>query len=240
MAYTGLARLGYLLYIVHCLFCGRVSASKPESTSQECRNPSSSYPLGYHRHEGNDCPAPVTDKVGRDPRDWAPWTHRPYCAGTDYCVYTNSLFHGGVSFIATPERAALSLATLQPMLMNRLITEPGNASLPPPFEMRDMPGKGKGLVATRSLARGETIMIDYPRFIADTQFPQRTQRAKGQQLLQRGAEQLADPGSVWNLARSSKSNESHPVEDVLRTNSFAATIDDKEFMGLFPRVAVST
>lgn len=168
MAYTGLARLAYLLYIAHCLLAGRASASKPESTSQDCRNPSSSYPLGYHRHDGNDCPAPVTDKVGPDPRDWAPWTHRPYCAGTDYCVYTNSLFHGGVSFIATPERAALSLATLQPMLLNRLLTEPNNASLPPPFEMRDMPGRGKGLVATRRLTAGETIMIDYPRFIADT------------------------------------------------------------------------
>ncbi|TLS25702.1 hypothetical protein PpBr36_07286 [Pyricularia pennisetigena] len=54
------------------------------------------------------CPRPVGRGAAEHhgPRDWAPWTHAPYCvANASYCVLTNAAFqHGsGFSIVATPE-----------------------------------------------------------------------------------------------------------------------------------------
>ncbi|KAH8881337.1 SET domain-containing protein [Thozetella sp. PMI_491] len=197
----------------------------------ECRSPLAGLILQPKRV----CTLAINEKVGSEPRRWAPWTHQPYCAGTDYCVYTNALFHGGVSFIATPERAAATFATLEPMLHG---APPGAAPVntSTPFDVRDIPGKGKGLIASRRIAKGELLLVDYPRFIADTHFPLRTKRERGRQLLQRAADQVADPEQLLNLARSGAEG-AHAIEDVMRTNSFSVTIDDKFFMGMFPNIA---
>lgn len=65
-------------------------------------------------HDTTACPLPIDESVGPSPRAWAPWTHQPFCAGTKYCVFTNSAFAGGhgISIIATPEAAAGQLADI--------------------------------------------------------------------------------------------------------------------------------
>ncbi|KAL1835281.1 hypothetical protein VTK73DRAFT_5839 [Phialemonium thermophilum] len=51
--------------------------------------------LLHHHHlpSGHGCPLAIDHRVGPDPSRWAPWTHRPFCAGgTRYCVFTDSSF----------------------------------------------------------------------------------------------------------------------------------------------------
>ncbi len=58
------------------------------------------------------CLLPLDEFVGPDPRSWDPWTHRPYCAGSRFCVYTNAMLprRDGISIITTPEIAASSMS----------------------------------------------------------------------------------------------------------------------------------
>ncbi|KAL2185627.1 hypothetical protein L209DRAFT_454040 [Thermothelomyces heterothallicus CBS 203.75] len=179
---------------------------------------------------------------------WAPWTSRPYCAdNTSYCVFTNSHFQGpnrGVSVIdvrpSGSDNHAASAVTSIAEFLSSLAASPGpRADEPPsPFEVRDIPRKGKGLVATRKIPRGHTFMVDYAAIVADAQLPRRVRRAQGLQLLKEAVERLPGADEVLGLARSSSDPDNVPVvEDVIRTNSFTVEIAGKDYMALFPRIA---
>src|SRR5262245_18771067 len=88
------------------------------------------------------CPRLIAEDVGhlgRQPRDWAPWTHRPYCADTAYCVFTNSMFQGnhGISIITTPKTAANSLHQIETSFRVPFASPP-YPSDGPPYEVRDV------------------------------------------------------------------------------------------------------
>jgi hypothetical protein len=179
---------------------------------------------------------------------WDPWTHRPYCVDStvnaNYCVFTNSNYHGrGVSIIdVQPADAdnATSAVSVARLLSSVPPSPEATQEKLPPYEVRDLPGKGKGLIATRKIPRGQVFMFDYAAVIADTQFPSRVKREQGRQLLEKAAERLAGAEEVYALARSSLDPENVPVaEDVMKTNSFSVSIGGKDYMALFPKIAVS-
>ena len=204
--------------------------------SEQCGWPSTST-LKHHDHR--TCALAMDDKVGLDPSSWSPWTHRPYCADTRYCVFTNSMFRGnhGVSIITTSEIAAGSPDLLAKLSTGR-IASPAPDPPEAPYTMRDIPGKGKGLFATRRIARGEVFMEDYPSVLADAEFPGKVRRDQGQLLLQRAIGQLAQADEVLALARSSTTG-APAQEDVMRTNTFAITVGQRTRMALFPKISVS-
>jgi hypothetical protein len=100
-----------------------------------------------------------------------------------------------------------------------------------------MPGKGKGVVASQKITKGSAFMVDYASIIAAVEFPEKMPRFQGHMLLERAVEQLPDPQRVLSLARS-KSSTTALVEDVMRTNSFSITLNEKPWMGLFPQISV--
>lgn len=201
------------------------------------------FPDHFGDHDHQACLLAIDEKAGPDPSHWAPWTHRPYCADTRYCVYTNSVFQGnhGVSIITTPEIAANSPALIAQLSAigdlglgdgRHVVTEK------PPYVVRDIPGKGKGVIATRRIGRGEVFMVDYPSVLADVEFPGRVRHDEGVLLLQRAMDQLADSQEVLSLARSSRSGAAVP-EDVMRTNTFGITVAERSRLALFPKISVS-
>ncbi len=185
---------------------------------------------------------------------------------TKYCLYTNSVHgHKGVSLITTPETAANAVEMLDDFNQDFLrplgshvnvprnsssradgagagdavsgsgyyMGEGGNRS----YEVTDIPGKGKGLVATRRISRSEVIMIDFASLVVDVAFPGAVRRLDGYELLDEAVQQLADPERVLKLVRKRE----HPpnvAEDVLRTNSFHFELDEKPHMALFADIAV--
>jgi len=176
---------------------------------------------------------------GLQPEDWAPWTHQPYCANTSYCVFTNSLFQGdhGVSIITTPVNVAKTVHLLESSFtqpFRRLKFEDRDK----PYVVKDLPGKGKGVVATRKMKKGEKFMIDYASIIADVAFPSNVKQIEGQRLLERAVSDLPRREAVIQLARSRKGNE-RVVEDLLRTNSFGLKLNEMPVMVLFPEISVS-
>jgi hypothetical protein len=215
--------------------------------------------INQQRLFGTDClpgplqldlyPTCVTATGKDDDPPWAPWTYRPYCAdNTNYCVFTNTKFQGGhrgVSVIDVPpsgtENATSAVASIAKLLSSLPPPAPESVdTTSPPYELRDIPGKGKGLVATRKIKRGQVFMVDYAAVVADTKLPGRVRQAQGRKLLTEAIERLPGADEVLSLARSSPDPDNVPAgEDVMTTNSFGVEIDGKGYMALFPKIAVS-
>ena len=184
------------------------------------------------------CSSTLIEDFGTEPRDWHPWTHRPYCAGTPYCVFTNAHLHGdrGVSIITTPKSAASTLHSLETVFTRPLQQIPPGTE-GPAYEVRDIPGKGMGVVAIRPVRKGEKIMVDYAGIIADTAFPEKLKMADGRKLLEAAVDQLPRREAILSLAQNTNTT-TRVVEDLLRTNSFGGDVDGRSTMKLFPEISV--
>ncbi|KAK3386186.1 hypothetical protein B0H63DRAFT_434062 [Podospora didyma] len=195
--------------------------------------------------------------AGNNPESWAPWTHRPHCVSaeeSDWCVYTNAAVpHNGhgISIITTPERAAESLSLFEhdieflshpPTSRAHNVTAEKLEGPNRPFEVRDIPGKGKGAVASRRIEKGRVILVDHAAFLATDEYPADMLREEVQELLRQGIEQLRDPEKVYGLARKGSPREDDELfsaeEDLLFTNSFAVTVGEESYMALFADLAV--
>ncbi|KAK1754443.1 SET domain-containing protein 5 [Echria macrotheca] len=186
------------------------------------------------------------------PSEFRPWTHRPICPDeTPYCVHTDASFHDrGLSVIAIPYSKAKSLNETTPirsieilLASNALGEATPELSVEPedkPYEIRDIPGKGKGMVAVTKIPRGTVLMVEYVAVLADMVFPTRVKRSLGREMLRRAMDRLGDEQRdlILGLARSSSTPGSVPAaEDIMRTNSFTISVAGKSQMGLFPRIA---
>ncbi|KAI1454593.1 SET domain-containing protein [Annulohypoxylon moriforme] len=188
------------------------------------------------------CPQPVDGNTVHQPIDWSPWTHLPQCihaggpTAAEYCVFTNSRHgNGGISIITTPETAADSIEILNDSGHTHTKSFTDNDA-DAAFEVIDVPGKGKGVIAKRRINRAEAIMADWASLIVDLNFPTSVKRAQGYRLLHLAIDQLSNPDLVLQLARSS-SFSADIVEDVLRTNAFSYTLAGDSHMALYPKVS---
>jgi hypothetical protein len=168
----------------------------------------------------------------------SPWSHDPTCAQgrqRSYCAYTTSETRGGhaLSVIASPVAAdAISAAFLA--LGNEHQSVDGG------LEVQAFPGKGKGLITTKALKKGERILFETARIIASSNFPTQVTRAQGQALFDAALDQLPEPDRNLVLALDQSLGGSE-VEDIMKTNAFACQLADGNvddaYMCLFPAVA---
>ncbi|OAA59818.1 SET domain protein [Niveomyces insectorum RCEF 264] len=121
-------------------------------------------PAPLQRHGQYGCPAVLDDRraAAVGPGRWSPWTYAPVCANASdgrqqYCAYTNSR-HGihGMSVVTTPEAAAGGLDVLDEIMPQ--IRGGGDGGGDAAYEIADIPGKGKGVRATRRIAPYEAFM----------------------------------------------------------------------------------
>lgn len=161
--------------------------------------------------------------------------HVPNSPSTKYCVFSNARHgNGGVSIITTPEIAATEIEILNDSGDTHFRTV--NSSAGPAWKVVDIPGKGKGIVASRFIKRSEAIMVDWASLVVHLDFPTSVKRLQGYRHLHRAVDQLSDPDRVLELARSSTfSNDI--VEDVLRTNAFSYPLAGESHMALYPDVS---
>lgn len=164
---------------------------------------------------------------------------------TKFCVYTNAhAGDGGMSIITTPEHAASSLHLVEDPSLHLPSSRSSssssrlhNASTTPAYKVVDVPGKGKGVLATRRIRRFEPFMLERAALATDNLFASLVERHAGYRLLREAVGRLADPDRVLSLARSNP-HAGDAVENVLRTNSFAGELDGAPHMVLFPLIAV--
>ncbi|KAF6795335.1 hypothetical protein CSOJ01_13492 [Colletotrichum sojae] len=183
----------------------------------------------------------------RGPSDWQPWTHRPVCTSPKtqprYCAFVKHSFRSdsGILILTSPEVAAGDQSLIEDF--DPTWVEHGRPFVPlspASFEVVDIPGKGFGAVANATIRAGEFIMREHPRILqVVSPEPERdvaVDRGEIVWVLEEGFVRLpgADQVEVFGLA---KSTGGHPLEDVIRTNTFGVKFNDVDHYGLFPGVA---
>ncbi|KAI1855795.1 hypothetical protein JX265_012240 [Neoarthrinium moseri] len=195
------------------------------------------------------CPIPVDDATSKRTGNHSPWAYPPRCVkpanrpkkGPKYCVYNFEDFRGGegLSIIATPEIAvevidALDDATVSPKLRSHpsSLLFPG-AERVAPFEIEDVPNKGKGVIATEDFKQWQTVMVDFPAVIAPMDLFEAVSPEQGRHLIQNAIERLpvAKKAAILSLAAGS---EGGMVQGILNTNSFGINFEQNQYIALFP------
>ncbi|KAK4238620.1 mannose-6-phosphate isomerase [Achaetomium macrosporum] len=219
-----------------------LSLSSPTPGPSQCALPAPKPPFHTPFTEITT-PTCLDSHIPSHPSAWHPWTHKPHCipaSDTPWCVFTDAAH--GLSMITTPDEAAGALHPQTHLFFGddaddgalfsfsapekmKLLKQRGR-----PYEVRDIPGKGKGAVATQRIGRGEVVLVDTVSVLAAVEYPADVLREEVQELLRVAAERLGEPGRVMGLAKQG-------MEDVMLTNSFGVTLGGKEYMGLFADLA---
>lgn len=197
---------------------------------------------------GHVCPLPVDDATAADAGSWSPWSAHPTCAypldesSSKYCLYTYTSFHGGgdISIITTPEIAAEATALLEdPDPQWYRWNEPVAPAYgqDEPYELREIPGKGIGVVATRKIQRGEVILSDAAAVITMLSPPRGILPVHKKVLAQKAYDQLGE--ETRRLITALSGGERGGVEGIFNDNMFTIALAGWEkHRGLFPKVSV--
>ncbi|KAK3680889.1 hypothetical protein B0T22DRAFT_474324 [Podospora appendiculata] len=195
-----------------------------------------------------------------EPSRWAPWTHRPFCADKNnkHCVFTSAPSHfntrhldpdTGVSIIADPYTALKSFT----IFIHPSHLSPTNASTAvnsesetgPPYEIRAIPGKGKGLVATRDIAKGQVIMADTAAVIVDGAVERRATPEDFEALMRRAVEQVPRVEQILALStnptttttKSTTAGADSLHVDIFRNNAYGIVVGERSYSVMYPGVA---
>jgi hypothetical protein len=170
-----------------------------------------------------------------------PWTFWPECFSVEdseepYCVFSDQTFASGRGiFIVTTKTLAYAMRE-KAAFVDPQVLEAVNQHDFPPFIQHDFPGKGRGLLANKTLQRGSVIFASTPLLITDPDLhdlnnPERLA------LLHRGVDTLpADSQTLfWKLMGHTDAD---AVDDRITTNNFEVSIDGISQSALFPEIAM--
>ncbi|KAK4229186.1 SET domain-containing protein 5, partial [Podospora fimiseda] len=228
--------LTYMLFFPFPSLASQCPSSPPRSLIQHYLYP--------NLLRTSTCPLPIAPDLDGEffppltPLTHSPWSSPPQCEASSspdipyYCLYSNSRHnHLGISIITTPEVAADSISILDSVLPRTTTHNPG-------FKVVDIPGKGKGVVATRRIKKYEEIMVDYATMILDLHFTVDVDVWRGYRLMGKAVDNLSEQGKR-NLMGLGRSNEQarDEVEDVLRTNAFSTELGGRQHMAVYTVVS---
>lgn len=104
----------------------------------------------------------------------------------------------------------------------------------PAYVIKDIPGRGKGLVAKRPIRKWEVVLVDFPAMLTHVDVFDSVDSETRGDLLEQAVQQLPNhqQDEVLSLARSTGGE---PIEDILKTNIFGVELDlEIPHSGLFP------
>lgn len=108
----------------------------------------------------------------------------------------------------------------------------------PSYQIRDVPGKGKGIVATRRIRRGEIILIDVPAVLMSIAFLANTKPHHRRRLIKQAIGRLPDE-TQREIYALSRGKERHEMDAILGTNTNTVGLaDGYPHVGLFLKLAV--
>jgi hypothetical protein len=170
-----------------------------------------------------------------------PWTFWPECFSNEnttnpYCVFSHQEFANGRGiFIVTTSEKAYELLK-KPAFSDPDILERINQHANPPFVQHEFPGKGRGLVANKTLNRGDQIFASTPLLISN---PDAYELVNEERLAlsHRGVETLPEKSQelFWALLDHFKGD---PVDDRINTNAFEVEINNHMQHAVFPEIAM--
>ncbi|KAF9873550.1 het domain protein [Colletotrichum karsti] len=167
------------------------------------------------------------------------WTGPHGCAG-NYCLFANRGYAGGrgVVIISTPENVQ-KLKKMEEGLDMQSEKDPSSSN--PPFRITEVEGKGLGMIANKSLARGDTVMLKTAVLIAHRAFIEHTPPEEQRPLLDAVAGHLPSSTRETFLGQMGHFG-GHKVTDIMQTNSFQMDLGggaqgDGHHYGNFPEVS---
>ncbi|KAF2273065.1 SET domain-containing protein [Westerdykella ornata] len=210
---------------------------------------------GYHPRQPQGQQQQPQKPLSSNPH--LPWTHAPICThshslnslSTKYCVYTSqTAFINGISILTTPSLAALAAEHLDEEPLSIFFTPDQFdewSSQPRPWEIVDIPGKDKGVVATRKIRKYETFMVDQAAVMVDLEMEKGVGLKEGMRLLKVAVDRLKRPEVVREMSgrhagalkEGEVAVEGRVEEDVMMTNAFGTSLGEGSFRGLFPLVS---
>jgi hypothetical protein len=170
-----------------------------------------------------------------------PWTFWPECFSVEdqeepYCVFSHQGFARGRGiFILTTKPFAYAMLE-KPAFTNPKVLDRVNEYESPPFVQHEFPGKGRGLVANKTLQRGDKIFSSTPILVTDLDSYDLV-NSERLALLYRGVDTLPAESQkrFWELMGHFNGD---PVEDRINTNNFDVNIDGVGQQALFPEIAM--
>ncbi|KAG6367434.1 hypothetical protein INS49_001623 [Diaporthe citri] len=196
----------------------------------------------------------LDSQLWSEPKDWSPWTHRPYCQGA-WCVHTQALVPSGQGISIITHHSEEQEATEILATLSHDFDEPGCAigvggrgpnsdddkirDKDRLYEVKESKGKGMGVFATRKIPRGTIIMIDRPIMLKleqniNVDVLSETQRSH---LFDQAATQLSDPDQLLSLAQHDGFTGSQ-AENAANYNSFQIDLGNGTYSAVFPRVSL--
>jgi hypothetical protein len=184
------------------------------------------------------------------------WTHTDPCVkssktGEEHCVFGDANFADGrgIAFVTTAERAAYMAA--HPAFTTPDVTKGINQDLirttPAKYEVREVPGKGMGVIAKDYIRRGELIMANTASLMMDYRMFEEVSNADYQMLQAYAVDSLpaAHREAILGLSTQNAVNLTYRarVEQLASTNAFdieSSTTDDEQESGfyvVFPEIA---
>jgi hypothetical protein len=108
------------------------------------------------------------------------------------------------------------------------------------YEIKNIPGRGKGVVATRRIRKRELVTVDFPVFVVRLDFINGDSYTGRQRrvMMETGLNQLPaeQKKAIMGLARSTGGE---PMIDILRTNGFGVEIEGVQHLALLIDGSVS-
>ncbi|KAH7066402.1 hypothetical protein BKA63DRAFT_585461 [Paraphoma chrysanthemicola] len=194
------------------------------------------------------------------PSPHAPWSHPPHCTtsqhlthlGQKFCIYTsNTTGPYGLSLILKPRDAVRATEYLGANPLESFLTRRQAEEMylggKQPWEVVDMPGKDKGVVATRRIRRFETFMVDQAAVVVDMDLEKAVRKGESNAMLKLAVERLRAPSVIRDM--SAKHNdgkdeedemdaeEGRLEEDIMKTNAFGSMVVDVSTRALFPLIS---
>ncbi|KAG9194295.1 hypothetical protein G6011_04330 [Alternaria panax] len=192
----------------------------------------------------------------------APWSHKPHCTtstylptlGRKYCVYTsNATGPHGLSLIFSPSSAHLATKYLDDNPLDNFLTREDAENLylgGQPWKIVDIPGKAKGVVASRKIKMYETFMVDQAAVVMGMESEIALSDHENKKLLKRAVDQLLVPGMIRDMSAAHAGNrdstnesdeyedtEGRLEEDIMKTNAFGNTVAEVSSRALYPLIS---
>jgi hypothetical protein len=197
-------------------------------------------------HRAVDKPAQVLLSAGTLERQ-SQWSMAPKCLQLQnttekYCIYTSHKFADsrGISFFTSPENAQKMLKL--PAFTNKHIHEAVNHEPNPPYVAKQLPGRGIGLIANRTLFRSDRIFSNTPTVVIEEEIFE-TFKAEDRVPFQNVAVNQLSPATKKLVLDLCGHFGGDHVEDLINTNSFAVDVfegeEETSYNVVLPEISVS-
>ncbi|KAL2113915.1 hypothetical protein VUR80DRAFT_1768 [Thermomyces stellatus] len=174
-----------------------------------------------YQFSGNDVINNIVGATVPAPNLPGGWYESEQCV-SGYCIYANPTAAGGSGVVTITSSSSFE----KMKVMERGIGAPDRSEIPdpPPYEIKEVPGKGKVLVATETIKRGTRLLSNEPALIVHRGFFNETFPEKQEPLLEAAVKLLPVETQKRIYGQIDPANNILTLKDVVNRRPFEANL----------------